>query len=112
MTQIDLDEINLDDLAQLRTELNDFFNAHDTYQWAYCEGEGEYIAIALRAEDKFDAVRRRIKNLAIDLGIHHYQLSFAQSDYGGFGRNGTFHKWIVNADIVSESARGALCFGA
>lgn len=70
MPPIDLDEINLDDLAQLRTELNDFFNAHDTYQWAYCEGEGEYTAIALRAGETYEAIRRRIKDLAIDLGIH------------------------------------------
>lgn len=70
MPPIDLDEINLDDLAMLRTEINEFFLAFDTYQQMYCEGEGEYIAIALRAEDKYDAVRRRIKNLAIDLGIH------------------------------------------
>lgn len=70
MTQIDLDEINLDDLQQLSTELADFFNAYNTYQWAYCEGEGEWSAIALRAEERFDAVRRRIKNLAVDLGIH------------------------------------------
>lgn len=66
----DLDEICIDDLLQLRQELNDFFNAHDAFEQCYCEGDGEYTRIALRAEDKLDAVRRRIRNLAIDWGIH------------------------------------------
>lgn len=70
MPQIDLDEINIDDLQRLSTELNEFFNAYNTYQWAYCEGDSEWLQIGLRTEDKYDAVRRRIKNLAIDLGIH------------------------------------------
>jgi len=70
MPHIDLDDINLDDLSQLSTELNDFFSAFNTYQWAYCEGHGEYAVIGLRAEENFEAVRQRIKNLAIDLGIH------------------------------------------
>lgn len=70
MPQIDLDEINLDDLATLRTELNDFFNAYNAYQACYCDGGDDWMRISLRAEDKYDAVRRRIKNLAIDLGIH------------------------------------------
>jgi hypothetical protein len=70
MPQIDIDEINIDDLQQLSTELNDFFAAYNTYQWSYCQGERDYTYIALRADDKLDAVRRRIRNLAIDLGIH------------------------------------------
>ena len=64
----DLDDILLDDLQRLSGEISDFFNAYNTYEWAYCEGE-ESIEIALRAEDKFSFVRQRIKNLAIDMGI-------------------------------------------
>lgn len=67
---INLDLISLDDLAQLRQELNDFFNAHDAYEGYYCDASDDWVRISLRAEDKFDAVRRRIRNLAIDLGIH------------------------------------------
>ena len=70
MPQIDLDEINLDDLFMLRAELSEFFNAHDAYEACYCDGSDDWIRLSLRAEDKFDAVRKRIRDLALDLGIH------------------------------------------
>ena len=70
MPPINLDTICIDDLQQLRGELNEFFRAYDASESCYCDGNGEYVAIALQAEEAYKAVRKRIRDLALDLGIH------------------------------------------
>lgn len=65
-----LDEISIDELAQLRSELNDFFAAHDTYQWCYCEGDADADSADRSAALKAELLRDRIRGIAIDWGIH------------------------------------------
>lgn len=64
-----LDDITIDELAQLRQELNDFFAAHDAYEYCYCDRSAALKAdrsAALKAE----LLRDRIRGIAIDWGIH------------------------------------------
>lgn len=70
MAHLDFEDTEIiDDLARLRGDVSDFFKAYDAYQWAYCEEE-DCTAIALLAEDKLDSIKRRIRHLAIDFGLH------------------------------------------
>lgn len=65
-----LDEISIDELAQLRQDLNDFFNAYQTYEWCYCEGNIDAEEVDRAAALKAELLRDRIRGIAIDWGIH------------------------------------------
>lgn len=65
-----LDEISIDELAQLRQELTEFFNAHDAYQWCYYEGNIDAEEVDRAAALKAELLRDRVRGLAIDWGIH------------------------------------------
>lgn len=85
MLDLILDEISVDELAQLRQELNDFFAAHDTYQWCYCEADPDTDQADRSAALKAELLRDRIRGIAIDWGIHKEFLGeFTQS----LARNG------------------------
>lgn len=70
-----LDDITLDDLARLRTELKDFFLAHDTYQWCFYESDPDTDNADCAAADKAEVLRARIRGICIDWGIHKEFLS-------------------------------------
>jgi hypothetical protein len=70
MLDLILDELTIDDLAQLRQELNDFFQSFDTYQWLYCEGDGDADSADRNAALKAELLRDRIRGICIDWGIH------------------------------------------
>lgn len=70
MSYIELDDLDIDYLAKLQRDIDDFLNAYDTYQAMWESSESDYIAAKLLANDYFNAVRSRIRNLAIDYGIH------------------------------------------
>lgn len=70
-----LGDLLIDDLAQLRQELNDFFAAHDSYQWLYCENDQDAEDVDRAAALKAELLRDRIRGIAIDWGIHKEFLS-------------------------------------
>ena len=70
MLDLILDEITLDDLATLRTELNDFFKAHDTYEWCFYESDPDTDQADRAAALKAELVRDRVRSLAINWGLH------------------------------------------
>jgi hypothetical protein len=65
-----LQDLLIDDLAQLRADLNDFFTAYDSYEWLYCEGDGDTDSADRNAALKAELLRDRIRGIAIDWGIH------------------------------------------
>lgn len=70
MLDLILDDVTLDDLATLRTELNEFFKAHDTYQWCFYESDPDTEQVDRTAALKAELLRDRIRGLAIHWGIH------------------------------------------
>ena len=65
-----IDNITLDDLARLRTELNDFFQAHDAYEWCFYESDPDTDQCDRAASQKAEVVKARIRGICIDWGIH------------------------------------------
>ena len=70
MLDLILQDLLIEDLAQLRADLNDFFAAHDSYQWLYCEGDDDADSADRNAALKAELLRDRIRGIAIDWGIH------------------------------------------
>ncbi len=70
MLDLILDGITIDELAQMRSELNDFFAAHDAYEYCYCEGSADTDRADRSAALKAELLRDRIRGIAIDWGIH------------------------------------------
>ena len=65
----DLDAI-AQELFYLHSELNSFFSLYQASERAYREGHGAYSELRDQALEQSERVRKRIKGLTIDLGIH------------------------------------------
>lgn len=70
MTQIQLDEISVDELYALKNEINSFLNTQDAAERAYCEGYAEYEEIQGDCQAKAQQMKQRILWLAVLMGIH------------------------------------------
>jgi hypothetical protein len=64
------DQFAPDELILLQREINDFINALQTREWAYCEGDSCYQDCEAAAEKVAQKLKKRLKGLAIECGIH------------------------------------------
>ncbi len=65
-----LEDICIDDLFSLRSDIDSFVNAYCASEEAYCEGEGDYAELRQLAESKANRLRGTVRGLAISWGIH------------------------------------------
>lgn len=70
MTQIQLDEISVDELYALQKEIDSYISTQDAAEQAYCEGCPEYEEIHLSCQKKGLKMKQRIRGLAVSMGIH------------------------------------------
>lgn len=70
MQQIDLNQINVDELFQLRDATVELINALDFAERSYCDGLEEFEAAMEDAAKDYLRLRSRIRGLAIEYGIH------------------------------------------
>lgn len=70
MTQIQLDEIFVNQLYALQKEIDSYINSQNAAERAFCEGYAEYEEIQEDCLDKARRMKQRIRELAISLGIH------------------------------------------
>lgn len=66
----DIDQISLDELYHLKSDILRFLDSYEFSERAYSEGSGDFTRLRIEAEDDFSNLRSRIKGLAIDWGIH------------------------------------------
>ncbi len=69
MTQIQLDEISVEELYALQKEIDSYISTQDAAERAYCQGCSEYKEIHLSCQDKAQKMKQRIRSLAIALGV-------------------------------------------
>ncbi len=69
-TTINSDDICIEDLFSLRSDIDSFVNAYCASEEAYCEGEPEYAELRQLAESKASRLRGQVRGLAISWGIH------------------------------------------
>ena len=67
---IDIDDMSLDELYRLLTEIKTFLDSYEFSERAYSEGSEDFTRLRIEADDDFLAVRSRIRGLAIEWGIH------------------------------------------
>jgi hypothetical protein len=65
-----LEDICIEDLFSLRSDIDSFVNAYCASEEAYCEGEGDYAELRQLAESKASRLRGQVRGLAIAWGIH------------------------------------------
>lgn len=68
--QVDLNQINVDELFQLRDSAVQLINSLDFAERAYCDGLDEFEAAMADAAKDYLKLRSRIRGLAIEYGIH------------------------------------------
>lgn len=70
MPQFQIDDINVEELFKLKSEIELFINAYSLSEEFFCEGSGEYQSLRDNATAKAHKLRGRIRGLALDWGIH------------------------------------------
>ena len=58
------------ELIKLNQEINDFLNAFQTKEWAYCEGDSSYVDCEVATEQAAQKLKKRLTGIAIECGIH------------------------------------------
>lgn len=70
MPQFLLEDTSIDELFDLKKEIDSFLNAQDAAERALCEGNGEAEYIKSLAHTEALKLKKRIRGLAIEWGIH------------------------------------------
>lgn len=67
---MEFDENQIDELFSFKRKLDQFLDAHQTAEWAYCEHDADYSYIDELARERAEELWQQTKGLAISLGIH------------------------------------------
>lgn len=80
-----IDEFDVHELLKLKQEIDNFVNAQDAAERAFCEGDSAYQECLAISTEKACALKQRIRGLAIACGIHADFLTEYSSGYNGDG---------------------------
>lgn len=67
---MEFDQDQIDELFSFKRKLDQFLDAYQTAEWAYCEHDADYEYIDELARERAQELWQQLKGLAIALGIH------------------------------------------
>ncbi len=69
-TSANVDELDVHELLKLKQEIEQFVDAQNAAEQAFCEGDSAYHECQAIASEKAQALKHRIRGLAIATGVH------------------------------------------